>query len=183
MASLQTVRNFFTELYPKPSKKLQSEFEKVCESSNLEDSFLQFLEKVLRVSRDKDKSFDDNLQMFKRIRLELKTTTLKKTTVPGFIITNTLDMPSNRGYIWKNIKYYGKKPPAEGPIVLFEPRKGKTFIHVWETNHYKVYEKLKGNKFQTLIKTEKIEKEEPKKTTNITPNKYSALFMDDSDSD
>ena len=108
MASLQTVRNFFTELYPKPSKKLQSEFEKVCESSNLEDSFLQFLEKVLRVSRDKDKSFDDNLQMFKRIRLELKTTTLKKTTVPGFIITNTfaprahttlvvIELPRRRG--------------------------------------------------------------------------------------
>ena len=183
MASLQTVRDFFTELYPKPSKKLQANFEIVCDCDNLEDNFLKFLEKVLRVSRDKDKSFEENLQMFRRVRFELKTTTLKKTTVPGFIITNTLDMPSNRGYIWKNIKYYGKKPPSEGPVVLFEPRKGKTFIHVWETTHYKVYEKLKGNKYQTLIKTEKIEKEEPKKTSNITPNKYSALFMDDSDSD
>ena len=183
MASLQTVRDFFTELYPNPSQKLKDMFEIVCDSENLKDSFLKFLEKILRASRDKDKSFEENLIMFRRVRLELKTTTLKTTTVPGFIITNTLDMPSNRGYIWKNIKYYGKKPRAEGPVVLFEPRKGKTFIHVWEISQYKVYEKLKGNKYQTLIKTEQIEKEEPKPKTNNTPNKYSALFIDDSDSD
>ena len=33
------------------------------------------------------------------------------------------------------------------------------------------------------VRSGKVEKEEPKKTSNITPNKYSALFMDDSDSD
>jgi len=184
MVSLQTVRDFFTELYPSPSSKLKSNFEIVCNSENLEDSFLNFLENVLRVSSDKDKSFNDNLQMFRKVRSSLKTTTLKKTTVPGFIITNILDMPSNRGYIWKNVKYYGKKPASEGPIVLFEPRKGKTFIHVWETTHYNVYEKLKGNKYQTLVKTEKIKIVEPKKkNTIVRQNQFNALFSDDSDSD
>ena len=65
-------------------------------------------------------------------------------------------MPSNRGYIWKNKKYHGRKNPVDGPEVLFEPRKGKTFIHVYEKSYHKIYEKLKGEKTQKLIKTDYI---------------------------
>ena len=37
---------------------------------------------------------------------------------------------------------------------LFEPRKGRTFIHVFENGVKRIFEKLKGQRYQVLVKTE-----------------------------
>ncbi len=126
-----------------------------------------------------------------------------KKLIPGFITKNILTMPNNRGYIWKNKKYHGKKAPVEGPEVLFEPRRGKTFIHVYEKTQHKIYQKMKGEKTQTLIKTEyirqkiqprvvipetkqvkQVKQEEPKKVENVSVRSNSFQLLNwSSDSD
>jgi len=112
--------------------------------------------------------------------------------IPGFITENVLQMPSNRGYIWKDKKYFGKIPTKNKPVVLFEPRKGKTFIHVFESTETKIFEKLKGQKDQRLLKiikhvtiTERPrdirpieEKEEVNKLVPESTNKFSVLDSD-----
>ena len=151
----------FNIIYPKKSTSLKKIFEEFIEFHSestaeiLEAAFLLLLSTRLRVDEpDGDKSFLENLELLKDVKLKLGTVEATVGSVPGFITKNILTMPSNRGYIWMDVKFFGKqKKTRENNIVLFEPRKGKTFIHVRTDSTYKLYEKLKGKTSQTLIKT------------------------------
>ena len=151
----------FNIIYPKKSTSLKKIFEEFIEFHSestaeiLEAAFLLLLSTRLRVEEpDGDKSFLENLELLKDVKLKLGTVEATVGSVPGFITKNILTMPSNRGYIWMDVEFFGKqKKTRENNIVLFEPRKGKTFIHVRTDSTYKLYEKLKGKTSQTLIKT------------------------------
>lgn len=162
--TLEFVISQFNIIYPKKSTSLKKIFEEFIEFHSestaeiLEAAFLLLLSTRLRVEEpDGDKSFLENLELLKDVKLKLGTVEATVGSVPGFITKNILTMPSNRGYIWMDVKFFGKqKKTRENNTVLFEPRKGKTFIHVRTDSIYKLYEKLKGEKTQTLIKSEII---------------------------
>jgi hypothetical protein len=162
--TLEFVIAQFNIIYPKKSTSLKKIFEEFIEFHSesaaeiLEASFLHLIATRLRVEEpDSDKSFLENLELLKDVKLKLGTVEATVGSVPGFITKNILTMPSNRGYIWMDVKFFGKqKKTRENNTVLFEPRKGKTFIHVRTDSTYKLYEKLKGETTQTLIKSEII---------------------------
>jgi hypothetical protein len=160
--TLEFVITQFNIIYPKKSTSLKKIFEEFIEFHSesaaeiLEASFLHLIATRLRVEEpDSDKSFLENLELLKDVKLKLGTVEATVGSVPGFITKNILTMPSNRGYIWMDVKFFGKqKKTRENNTVLFEPRKGKTFIHVRTDSTYKLYEKLKGETTQTMIKSE-----------------------------
>ena len=46
-------------------------------------------------------------------------------TLPNYIKNNLNEMPSNKGYIWKNVWFFGKKSPERNqPTVMFEKFQG-----------------------------------------------------------
>lgn len=162
--TLEFVIAQFNIIYPKKSTRLKKIFEEFIEFHSestaeiLEAAFLLLLSTRLRVEEpDGDKSFLENLELLKDVKRNMGTVEATIGSVPGFITKNILKMPSNRGYIWMDVKFFGKqKKTRENNTVLFEPRKGKTFIHVRTDSIYKLYEKLKGETTQTLIKSEII---------------------------
>ena len=163
MTTLEDLKRHFKVLYPNCTVKLDKKFQQFLEDHKsslpevLETNFLTFVTNIMRVNLSQSMSFSESLEKLLENKEKINHQVDDKKLIPGFITKNILTMPSNRGYIWKNKKYHGKKNPVEGPEVLFEPRKGKTFIHVYEKTYYKIYEKMKGEKIQTLIKTEYIQ--------------------------
>ena len=163
MTTLEDLKRHFKVLYPNCTVKLDKKFQQFLEDHKsslpevLETNFLTFVTNIMRVNLSQSMSFSESLEKLLENKEKINHQVDDKKLIPGFITKNILTMPSNRGYIWKNKKYHGKKNPVEGPEVLFEPRKGKTFIHVYEKSYYKIYEKMKGEKIQTLIKTEYIQ--------------------------
>ena len=163
MTTLEDLKRHFKVLYPNCTVKLDKKFQQFLEDHKsslpevLETNFLTFVTNIMRVNLSQSMSFSESLEKLLENKEKINHQVDDKKLIPGFITKNILTMPSNRGYIWKNKKYHGKKNPVEGPEVLFEPRKGKTFIHVYEKTYYKIYQKMKGEKIQTLIKTEYIQ--------------------------
>ena len=92
--------------------------------------------------------------------------------IPEFIKDNTKHMASNRGYMWQGKEYLGVLAPLPSyrgtHKVLFEPRSGRTLIHVWTSYSYKLFEKKKGSRYQKLIRTSRIT---PPALPNQTPHK------------
>ncbi len=152
MTNLEDLKRHFKVLYPNCTVKLYEKFQQFLEDNHsslpkvLETNFLTFITKIMRVNLSQSMSFSDSLEKLLESKEKINHKVDDKKLIPGFITKNILTMPSNRGYIWKNKKYHGKKNPVEGPEVLFEPRKGKTFIHVYEKMHHKIYQKNERGK-------------------------------------
>ena len=119
----------------------------------MKERLIAFVASNLRVDTPKG-DFEQQIQILHDIKTKLKKEngSSRNKEIPGFITENILKMPSNRGYIWKDKKYFGKIPNDIKPVVLFEPRKGKTFIHVFDVSETRIFEKLKGQKEQRLLK-------------------------------
>ena len=68
-------------------------------------------------------------------------------TLPHNLKKNLEEMPNNKGYIYKDIRFYGAKPAEVGkPLVLFEKRGEILKIHEWSETEYCLYEKKGKNK-------------------------------------
>ncbi len=66
-----------------------------------------------------------------------------RTTPPSHIRKNLRDFTGNKGYIWRGIQFFGKRPAQPGaPVVLFEPGKNHLTIHEWKGNYYRIYRKV-----------------------------------------
>jgi len=207
MTNLEDLKRHFKVLYPNCTDKLNKRFcafleqNKLSSRETMENNFLAFITKIMRVDLPQSMSFSESLEQLLQNKEKINHHVDDKKLIPGFITKNILTMPNNRGYIWKNKKYHGKKAPVEGPEVLFEPRRGKTFIHVYEKTQHKIYQKLKGEKTQTLMKTEfihqqvepviarpretnkKIEQPKVKEKVPVRGNSFRILGWGDSDSD
>ena len=71
---------------------------------------------------------------------------------PAYMRRNLQNMPNNKGYIWRNIHYYGEKKAEKGqPIVLFEKKGAVLHIHEITKNFHKVYEKKTKTSNRKLI--------------------------------
>jgi hypothetical protein len=74
-------------------------------------------------------------------------------SIPDYILNNLEKMPSNKGYIWKNIWCFGRLPEEKNkPVVMFDNKGGGvTMIHECFSDFIYVYQKS-GNK-KELVKT------------------------------
>jgi len=98
----------------------------------------------------------------------------------------------NRGCVKSGALIFkdGKIPSTNKPVVLFEPRKGKTFIHVFDVSETRIFEKLKGQQEQCLLKIIKHVTSQPTPVNNVvvinapetapikSSNKFAALDSD-----
>ena len=86
-------------------------------------------------------------------------------SIPDYINKNLQEMPSNKGYIWKQVHLYGLRPPEKpfNKTVLFEklPRQ-VTRIHEWANNCYRIYRK-EGREIKTLESSQQRVKKRFKK--------------------
>ena len=82
--------------------------------------------------------------------------------LPNYIYEKLLDMPNNKGYIYKNIHFYGNKASDNsGLLTMFEKKyeeKNTLIIHEWSKTSYKIFKKegqnrkyLFSNKIRKII--------------------------------
>jgi len=91
-------------------------------------------------------------------------------SLPEQLQKNLEKMPSNKGYKFKNIIFFGKLPPVEESNIIFERiDKNTLHIHKWEKDFVYLYEK-KGKDKKILIE------KKPRKTQNFQKNLLSSYF-------
>jgi len=73
-------------------------------------------------------------------------------SLPPYIQRNLKEMPNNKGYIFKNVYFYGELPSENNkPTIMFEKKyNDRLLIHETDSNYHTVYEKLGKNR-RTLI--------------------------------
>jgi hypothetical protein len=87
---------------------------------------------------------------------------------PDYMKKNLENMPNNKGYLWRDVVFYGDLPCEKNRnTVLFEKRKGGLLvIHEWSKTEYKVFHKNKNDR-KKLYSTKK------RKLKNININTMS----------
>jgi hypothetical protein len=66
-------------------------------------------------------------------------------TLPEYMRQNLLEMPQNKGYIWKRCHFYGLLPVRNNnePLVMFEKgKKNILLIHEYDSGEHRIYEKI-----------------------------------------
>jgi hypothetical protein len=96
------------------------------------------------ISEDRKKHF----QSMKEIDKSYKTFCANSSTIPFYISRNLKEMPSNKGYIWKNIFCFGElEDDKSGVYVMFDKKNANLLvIHEWTSTEYNKYEKIGKNK-------------------------------------
>jgi len=79
-------------------------------------------------------------------------------SLPQWIRDKLKDMPSNKGYIWRDLWFFGEKyVPFTKNCTMFENLKGGiTIIHEIDAEYHKIYEKVGRSNNKTL--TDKIKR-------------------------
>lgn len=64
-------------------------------------------------------------------------------TMPPYMEKNLKEMPQNKGYVWRDVYFYGQLPRETGqPTIVFEKRgKNLLIIHEYTETYRKTYEK------------------------------------------
>ena len=63
-------------------------------------------------------------------------------------------MPSNKGFVWKGVHFYGKLASDSNTVSVFDKQYETLFIHEWNNNTYNLYSKI-GKNEKTLISSKK----------------------------
>jgi hypothetical protein len=63
-------------------------------------------------------------------------------TVPDYIIKNLKTMPNNKGYIWRDVRFYGCLPAESNKDILFQKIDGELYIHEITNSVHKIYKKV-----------------------------------------
>ena len=77
-------------------------------------------------------------------------------SIPEYITKKLLNMPENKGYIWKSMWCFGKLPPCKGePLIMFEKLYNSDILRIYEIDedYSCIYEK-KGKDRKYLISKE-----------------------------
>ena len=115
-----------------------------------------------KISNDywkKNRKIDiENKYFQKNMDKEYKRFIKKCNSIPNYMTKNLKDMPSNKGYIWKGIQFYGEKPAEnKKSTVLFEKNNKKLHIHNWKLHKdfttYTLFEKCNETKKNKTLKT------------------------------
>lgn len=93
---------------------------------------------------EEDTKYKDNMVQ-KDMKYYYKQYEKANETLPDYIKRNLLEMPNNRGYVWRGCWFFGKKKDEIGkPLVIIENMKGLSLVHEYTATEHAVYEK-KGN--------------------------------------
>lgn len=182
---------FFPSTSPDIEKTLLDFSRKNVNSSGqeLDTKIIEFVASLLEASLPigwRQKTYEHTSSLLLGRSLPTHDASKGQKGVPGFILENIKTMPSNKGYMWQRIEYRGQLPPLSINVVLFEPRRGRTFIHVRTPTYIEIYERVKGQRSQTLLSREEIKKDETKSPEKTKPpaGGYELLYLSsDSDSD
>ena len=74
-------------------------------------------------------------------------------SLPQWIRDKLKDMPCNKGYIWRDLWFFGEKyaPFTKNCTMMENLKGGITIIHEIDADYHKVYEKVGRNNNKTLI--------------------------------
>ena len=122
--------------------------------------------KLKQETKKKEEKINLDIEYKNRRREGVTDYTLQKETdkfirdcemIPDYILQNLEEMPNNKGYIWKGIMCYGKKPPESNTVIMFEKCKGG-ILKIYETTRttYTLYEKVGKNQKQLIYKKQRI---------------------------
>ena len=122
--------------------------------------------KLKQETKKKEEKINLDIEYKNRKREGVTDYTLQKETdkfirdcemIPDYILQNLEEMPNNKGYIWKGIMCYGKKPAESNTIIMFEKCKGG-ILKIYETTRttYTLYEKVGKNQKQLVYKKQRI---------------------------
>jgi len=69
-------------------------------------------------------------------------------TIPDRLTKKLLNLPNNKGYIWRGVSFYGHKPAERNkPVIMFEETRDRTLIiHEYHPKEYIQYHKKNGGK-------------------------------------
>ena len=102
--------------------------------------------------------YDDDIKQYKKERYQQKDfdNTYKYfckviDTIPSYMLEKLDDMPNNKGYIWRDVYFYGTLPAEKGPVVMFEKKNNSLYIHEWDKKYYSIYEKQGKSSYKKLI--------------------------------
>jgi hypothetical protein len=114
--------------------------------TNLEKIKPKIIEKkvVVKKTKKRDVEYDEqrnNDYMYSRYMRVVD-------SLPDYMRRNLAEMPSNKGYVWKDCWFFGEKlTNARYPLIMFEKMRNKTLrIHEVTKNEYKVFEKQDDSK-------------------------------------
>lgn len=125
-------------------QKLKKRRENKVHDKKILDKGWQREKNINRTNRKDKKDYDREYSRFER----------NSNSLPNYMKSNLADMPNNKGYIWKNIRFYGELPSQPNqPDVLFEKLRGGILrIHEITTHEHLIFEK-RGRERKSLIKT------------------------------
>lgn len=76
--------------------------------------------------------------------------------IPDYMKQNLKDMPSNKGYIWKNILCFGELPKESDNLILFEKCRNNILkIHEISYDRHLIYEKNGKNQKELISNIER----------------------------
>jgi hypothetical protein len=61
--------------------------------------------------------------------------------LPEYMSENLKNMPSNKGYIWNGVWFFGGLPEVNGPTVMFEKQGNSNYVHEIYPTEYNIYKK------------------------------------------
>jgi hypothetical protein len=125
-------------------KKVEKEKHNVAENYRKGISTSAFLE------RQKEKDYNYGCRTFYKITDSL----------PPYIRKNLAEMPNNKGYVWRDLHFYGSLPEEQGPRVMFEKIGNILVIHEHTDKEYKRYEKSGRDKKILVFKQIKKKKQQ-----------------------
>ena len=73
-------------------------------------------------------------------------------SVPEYILSNLENLPNNRGYIWKDVWCFGKRPAESDVVHLTEPKRGFVYIHEIHKDKHLIFTK-QGREAPQLVQT------------------------------
>lgn len=91
--------------------------------------------------------------------LDLKYFNKTSNKLPNFLKKKLDKMPNNKGFIWKDIWFFGKLPPESNLVFMFEKIDNDLFIKEIGTKYTKTFKKTdKGKILISSVKNKKLVK-------------------------
>jgi hypothetical protein len=150
----------------KLDKELQQELVTNKNKANTSQKFItkkinkekqDIMESMYTVKVKEDNKLKSTKNMKKDYDREYKNYVYNSNSLPKYIIKSLENMPSNKGYIWRDIWFFGKLPrDSDVNRTLFEPiEKDLLMIHEWTESQYKLFEKI-GKDKKKLVRVKNI---------------------------
>lgn len=126
-------------------KKIQKKQEITIRKKKDKDEEKKMDSEILKKYHDKQNRYEYSETFWNR---EEKKYYKNCDSLPQWIRDKLKDMPSNKGYIWRDLWFFGEKHvPFTKNCTMFESLKGVTVIHEIDAEYHRVYEKYgKANK-------------------------------------